>query len=297
MKKFLLTIFVFFLSLTNISYAASGSGPASVLKVTMKKMELCTGYTGGDFDDISTDDFCHDPVVIGSGDKVVNIASVGEGQMAALYGDPSLLPLGETYTHMRTTIGKKFTIKSSLSSSIDTGGTDKTDDCKTVAVDDSSYATDEATDKYTHRPIVAEGGNSEGEAEEMNVYFINGAKKSTHNGSTATYTQCFNAGCTQNNSNWWTTWNDTEALLSSDDHIAWSIPQSGVSSDDLVLVYALTKPYTVSLIPPKVDIAFGTSNSIGVQEVCNSNGSNCTGQTDGMCSFYIQEVKVTIDIQ
>ena len=178
MKKFLLTILVFFLSLTNISYAASGSGPASVLKVTMKKMELCTGYTGGDFDDILTDDFCHDPVVIGSGDKVVNIASVGEGQMAALYGDPSLLPLGETYTHMRTTIGKKFTIKSSLSSSIDTDGTDETDDCKTVAVDDSSYATDEATDKYTHRPIVAEGGNSEGEAEEMNVYFINGAKKS-----------------------------------------------------------------------------------------------------------------------
>ena len=247
MKKFLLTILVFFLSLTNISYAADGSGPASVLKVTMKKMELCTGYTGGDFDDISTDDFCHDPVVIGSGDKVVNIASVGEGQMAALYGDPSLLPLGETYTHMRTTIGKKFTIKSSLSSSIDTDGTDETDDCKTVAVDDSSYATDEATDKYTHRPIVAEGGNSEGEAEEMNVYFINGAKKSTHDDSTGTYTQCFNAGCTQNNSNWWTTWNDTEALLSSDDHIAWSIPQSGVSTDDIVLVYALTKPY-LSLI-------------------------------------------------
>ena len=234
MKKFLLTILVFFLSLTNISYAADGSGPASVLKVTMKKMELCTGYTGGDFDDISTDDFCHDPVVIGSGDKVVNIASVGEGQMAALYGDPSLLPLGETYTHMRTTIGKKFTIKSSLSSSIDTDGTDETDDCKTVAVDDSSYATDEATDKYTHRPIVAEGGNSEGEAEEMNVYFINGAKKSTHDDSTGTYTQCFNAGCTQKNSNWWTTWNDTEALLSSDDNIAWSIPQSGVTSLSLI---------------------------------------------------------------
>jgi hypothetical protein len=260
----------------------------------MKKMELCTGYTGGDFDDILTDDFCHNPVVIGSGDKEVDIASVGAGQTAAMYGTPSLLPLGETYTHMRTTIGKKFIIKSS---SIDTGGTSKTDDCKTVAVTDSSYVTDEATDKYTHRPIVAEGGNSSGEAEEMNVYFINGAKKSTHNGSTATYTQCFNAGCSQNNSNWWTTWNDTEALLSSDDHIAWSIPQSGVSSDDLVLVYALTKPYTVSLIPPTVDIAFGTSNSIGVQEVCNSAGSNCTGQTDGMCSFYIAEVKVTINIQ
>ena len=294
MKKFLLITLMFFLSLANISYAAEGSGPALVLKVTMKKMELCTGYTGGDFNNILTNDFCHNPVVIGSGDKVVNIASVGEGQMAALYGDPASLPLGETYTHMRTTIGKKFTIKSG---SINTGGTTKTSDCKTVEVDDSNYPGTEANQKYTHRPIVAEGGNSSSDAEEMNVYFINGAKDSTHNGSTPTYTQCFNAGCSQNNSGWFTTWNDTEALLSSDDHIAWSIPQSGVSTDDLVLVYELSKPYTVSLIPPTIDIAFGTSNSIGVQEVCNSAGSNCTGQTDGMCSFYIAEVKVTIDIQ
>ena len=85
--------------------------------------------------------------------------------------------------------------------------------------------------------------------------------------------------------------------MSSDDHIAWSISQSGVSTDDIVLVYELAQPYTVSLIPPTVDIAFGTSNSIGAQEVCNSGGSNCTGQTDGMCTFYIKEVKVTITIQ
>ena len=295
MKKILLITLVFFISLTNISYTAENSGPASVLKVTMKKMELCTGYTGGDFNNILTNDFCHNPVVIGSGDKEVDIASVEKGQMAALYGDPASLPLGETYTHMRTTIGKKFTIKSS---SINTGGTTKTSDCKTVAVTDSSYVTDEATDKYTHRPIVAEGGNSSGDAEEMNVYFINGAKKSTHDGSTPTFTQCFNAGCSQNNSNWWQTWGDTEAELSSDDHIAWSIPQSGVSTDDIVLVYELAQPYTVSLIPPTVDIAFGTSNSIGVQEVCNSGGSTCSEEdADGMCTFYIKEVKVTITIQ
>ena len=295
MKKFLLSTLMFFLSLANISYAAEGSGPALVLKVTMKKMELCTGYTGGDFNNILTNDFCHNPVVIGSGDKEVDIASVEKGQMAALYGDPASLPLGETYTHMRTTIGKKFTIKSG---SINTGGTTKTDDCKTVAVTDSNYPGTEANQKYTHRPIVAEGGNSSGEAEEMNVYFINGAKKTTHDGSTPTFTQCFNAGCSQNNSNWFQTWNDTEAELSSDDHIAWSISQSGVSTDDIVLVYELAQPYTVSLIPPTVDIAFGTSNSIGVQEVCNSGGGTCSEEdADGMCTFYINEVKVTITIQ
>jgi hypothetical protein len=293
MRKLLLIITIYFLSLLNISYAAN-SGPASVLKITMKKMELCTGYTGGDFNDILTDDFCHNPVVIGSGDKVVDITSVLEDQIAALYGNPASLPLGETYTHMRTTIGKKFTIKSG---SINAGGsTGRVDDCKTVAVDDASYVTSEAANKYTHRTAVAEGGNSKGDAEEMNVYFVNGAKKSTHNSIDPTYSQCINADCTSVQSSWWQQWNDTPALLSSDDQIAWSIPQSGVSTDDMVLVYALSKPYTVSLIPPTIDIAFGTSNSIGVQEVC-ANGSNCTGQTDGMCSFYINEVKVTIDIK
>ena len=293
MKKLFILLVIYFLGLTNISYSATGSGPASVLKVTMKKMELCTGYTGGDFNNILTNDFCHDPVVIGSGDKEVDIASVGAGQAVTSYGTPTLLPLGETYTHMRTTIGKKFTIKSG---SVSTGGTNKTDDCKTVTLSDANYENDEATDKYTHRAVVAEGGNS-GNAEEMDVYFTNGLKHSTHNGLTPSYTQCFNSGCTQKNSNWWMTWNDTEALLSSDSHIAWSIPQSGVSTDDLVLVYELASPYTVSLIAPTIDVAFGTSNSIGVQEVCNSNGSNCTGQTDGMCSFYVNEVKVRITIQ
>ena len=293
MKKLFILFIIYSLGLVNISYSATGSGPASVLKVTMKKMELCTGFTGGDFNNILTNDFCHDPVVIGSGDKEVDIASVGAGQAVTSYGTPTLLPLGETYTHMRTTIGKKFTIKSG---SVSTGGTSKTDDCKTVTLSDSDYENDEATDKYTHRIAVAEGGNG-GNAEEMDVYFINGAKHSTHNGKTPTFTQCFNSGCSQKNSNWWQTWNDTEALLSSDSHIAWSIPQSGVSTDDLVLVYELASPYTVSLIAPTIDVAFGTSNSIGVQEVCNSAGSNCTGQTDGMCTFYVNEVKVRITIQ
>ena len=54
--------------------------------------------------------FFYDLSFIGSGDKEVDIASVGAGQAAAAYGTPTLLPLGETYTHMRTTIGKKFII-------------------------------------------------------------------------------------------------------------------------------------------------------------------------------------------
>ena len=94
MKKIIYFIFLYIISFQSYSYAASGTGNAEVLKVTMKKIELCTGYQGGDFANILTDAFCNNPVVIGSGDQVVDIAGVNAGAAAASYGNPALLPLG-----------------------------------------------------------------------------------------------------------------------------------------------------------------------------------------------------------
>ena len=84
-------------------HAASTTGLASVYKVTMKKVELCTASTS-----VSS---CVGAVVIGNTEKVVDIASVNAGVAAATFGDPALLPLGVTYTHMRVTIDRKFTIQ------------------------------------------------------------------------------------------------------------------------------------------------------------------------------------------
>ena len=297
--RLILIIFTTFLTFINSSYAATGEGDAEVFKVTMKKMELCTGYQGGDFHNITNDSFCNDPVVIGTGDKEVNIAGVLGGNVAASYGDSALLPLGETYTHLRVTIDKKFTVKTK--DAIDTEGSSKTDNCKTKSVT-SSYPTNEATNKYTHKPVVAEAGSTD-ESEEMNLYFLNGEKDSTHNGSDATYVQCTNEDCSENSTvngrTWWNTYFDTEADLAAngDSNIAQSIHRASEVTDDFVLVYKLTSPYTVSLIPPTIDIAFGTLNSIGVQEVSTSRGSGTPSSNDGMCSFYIAGVKVEITIK
>ena len=57
----------------------------------MRKVELCTGFQGGDFDNVLTEAFCNDPVVVGSGDKVVDIASVDAGVSAAAYGQPTFI--------------------------------------------------------------------------------------------------------------------------------------------------------------------------------------------------------------
>ena len=169
----------------NISYAAHGgshaaTGNADVYKVTMRKIELCEGYTVVDFDDVGTDAACKNAVTIGSGDLVVDIASVSAGSAAASYGNPALLPLGTTYTHMRVTVDRKFTIRSE--SAIDTGGEDETDNCITVATTDAQYGATEAARKYTHRVAVAEGGTKAA----MNLYMVNG-RQNDESGST--YTQ------------------------------------------------------------------------------------------------------------
>ena len=172
--KLILIIFTTFLTFINSSFAASGKGNAEIFKVTMKKMELCTGYQGGDFHNITNDSFCNDPVVIGTGDKEVNIAGVLGGNVAASYGDSALLPLGETYTHLRVTIDRKFTVKTFDNSPISTssdGGSSKTDKCLTKSVT-SSYPTNEATNKYTHKPVVAE--TETGSSEEIFLYFFIG---------------------------------------------------------------------------------------------------------------------------
>ena len=137
--KFILSVILFF-SVTTSVYAAVGK--AAVYKVTMKKAALCTGKGSGTT--------CLGKVIIGTGDKEVDVASVNAGAVAGSYGNPALLPLGETYTHMQVTIDRKFTIKTS-----DTAGemlkTDNGDVCRTVANADSQYGTTEAARKYTHK--------------------------------------------------------------------------------------------------------------------------------------------------
>ena len=286
MKEFFkLTTLLFIFVLSNkLAIAATATGNADVYKVIMRKVELCTGYTVVDFDDVNTAAACHNAVVIGSGDVEVDIASVTAGSAAATYGDPALLPLGETYTHMRVTVDRKFIIRSE--SALDTGGTDDTDNCVTVATTDAQYENDEATDKYTHKVAIAEGGTNAA----MNLYITNG-RQAGEAGNT--YTQCETANCAKNDG--WT-WDYAASASNLSSAIAMTTMRSSVTTDDVQLVYALAKPYTVTLTPPTIDISFGTRNALGVQEVCD-NGSNCAGQSDSHCSFYPEEPIVTITIK
>ena len=232
------------------SYAATGA--ATVYKVTMKKLELCTASTGYDN--------CEGSVTIGEGDKVIDIAAVDAAAVAGTYGKTTLLPLGVTYTHMRVTIDRGFLMKSAA---IDTGSSGNTDDCKTIASTDAMFVTDRATDKYTHVPVVAEGGTNA----EMNLYMPND-----------NYSRCLNATCGAVNEDIDMTYGTLYATAQ-EQHA------EGDSTDDHMLTYKLSTPYTVSLIPPTLDIAFGTQEGVGAYEV------------NSLCQLWAEEPVVTITLK
>ena len=253
MKRFFAFIFLVKLLLVLFvanSYAAKGA--ATVYKVTMRKVELCTGSTSVDN--------CDGAVVLGSGDKQIDIAAVDAGAVAGSYGNATLLPLGVTYTHMRVTIDRGFVVKSAV---IDTGSSGDTDDCKTIASTDAMYATDRATDKYTHVPVIAEGGTNA----EMNLYM-----------PSDNYSRCLNATCGATNDDIDQTYGTLYATYQ-EQHA------EGDTTDDHMLVYQLTSPYTVSLMSPTLDISFGTQEAAGAYEV------------NSLCQMWAEEPVVTITLK
>ena len=242
-------LILFFLSVS--AYAVTGA--ADVYKVTMRKVELCTGSSG-----VSS---CDNAVVIGTGDKEVDIASVDAGASAASYGEPALLPLGVTYTHMRVTIDRKFTIKNSTAIAAGENATA----CRTIASTDGMYVTDEATDKYTHKPVVANNQT----AAEMNIYLVNDQ-----------YTRCNLANCSNKTDDQSISYaQGTGSSKHQTQHA------DGSTDDDHVMIYELTSPYTVALIAPKIDISFGTSAAVSAQEV------------NELCQIWAEEPVVTITIE
>ena len=225
--KLLLVLFI-----TN-SNAATVKGPASVYKITMTKLEMCTASTG-----VTN---CEGAVVIGSGAKTIDIAAVDAGAAAGSYGDVALLPLGTTYTHMRVTILRKFTVKTKTA--IDTGATP--DACVTQAATDTLYGTGgEQNRKFTHAITVADDGT----AAEMNLYLTNDS-----------YTICTNATCGTTSSST----ND----YSSPTYATYMEGHDADTGTEHIMIFALTSPYTVTMIPPTVTISFGTQEAIGASNV------------------------------
>ena len=117
MKKIFL-IFALTILFFNKSYAATGEGVATEYIVTMQKLELCE------------DSACATSTTVGDSKMKVNIASVSAGADIGSYAATTGLPLGTTFSHLRVTVSRTFTVTGSVTAGstacVTDGGTDNT---------------------------------------------------------------------------------------------------------------------------------------------------------------------------
>ena len=74
-------------------------------------------------------------------------------------------------------------------------------------------------------------------------------------------------------------------MLKEQDHLYLASTHANDTGNDHVLIYKLTAPYVVTMMPPIIDIAFGTQDTIQANDV----GS--------LCMFDASEPIVTISIK
>ena len=141
MKKIFL-IFALTILFCNKSYAAAGEGAATEYIVTMQKLELCE------------DSACAASTTVGDSSMPVDIASVSAGADIGSYAATTGLPLGTTFSHLRVTISRSFTVTGTAVAGSTTcatdGGTDNTatnllDAGTGTAVSTTMYLVDAAT--------------------------------------------------------------------------------------------------------------------------------------------------------
>jgi hypothetical protein len=104
-------------------------GPATTYEVTLQKIELCASGSSIDEAGESAPE-CVDPYVVSTSATSFDIASVSAGAALGNYANTNVLPAGKTYTHIRLTLSRQFTIAGSLSQST----------CRTN-IDDTSSST------------------------------------------------------------------------------------------------------------------------------------------------------------
>ena len=149
MKKIFL-IFALTILFFNKGYAATGEGVATEYIVTMKKLELCE------------DSACATSTTVGDSSMPVDIASVSAGADIGTYAETTGLPLGTTFSHLRVTIARTFTV---------TG---------TVTISSTVCATDGGTDNTSTNLLDAGTGT----ATSTTMYLVDAATYDASDGST-----------------------------------------------------------------------------------------------------------------
>ena len=267
MKNILNTlVLILIIILSFNSFAAGGleEGPATSYKITMTKLELCTGAPLSDAEDIT----CTGSVVVGEGSKTFDITSVSAGADVGTFANTSGLPIGTTFTHAKPTMTRTFTIKGYAPT--DTDGTGNCY-CRTEA--DATFNSSIGKYKSWMRGVCETSQtDAETNEEEQTLYLLT-------DGSDISI--CANDACSSKTDNQ----NYNKDVSGDTDEYGLAMEDPAVSQDTFSMIYKFKTPYTVGITAPKISIAFGTQRGVQGNEY-----------SDGLCVIgpYYPRVQLTV---
>ena len=257
MRLFLTTFLVFYLLLTKNSWGAT-EGPATVYKITMTQIELCTGAPLANVHDTT----CTGSVVVGTGEKTFDITSVAAGLQVGSWLSTDGLPIGTTFTHAKPTIKREIVFKGTVDAEA-IGGDEEGDSnyCYCRSESDSTYNSTAGKYKSLQYGVCEDTQALALANAEENTFYVG---TDTDNGTTI----CANAAC-DSGSNGTTGYNKTQSGLNYKFGLAISDPDT--STDTFTMIFKLESPYTVGLIAPTITLAFGTEVAVFAREYADNS--------------------------
>ena len=108
MKIFISILTILFcINFSSQVFAANAAGVASIFKITLTKIELCTAVPL----DGKNDTTCTGSTTVGTGNKEFDVASVDAGAQVGSFVSTAGLPIGTTFTHAKPTMSREVKVK------------------------------------------------------------------------------------------------------------------------------------------------------------------------------------------
>jgi len=237
------------------AFAGGGTGKATKYEVTMLKLELCTDAPlATEFDTT-----CTGAVVVGTGNKVFDIASVNVGASVGQFISSTGLPVGTTFKYAKPTFSRQFKMTGSATLS------GPTCYCRS----ESSSTFDATKGKYKSEQAgvcEADAATAAANAEPQVLYMQDLASDNI---------TCENASCSANHA---TNYNRTPLASLNTPLLGKALESPPVGQTYVSAIYEIESPYTVTAVAPKVELAFGMANgffadsfSAGGSDLCKAD--------------------------
>lgn len=242
------------------AFADLGQGIATQYEITMLKLELCTDAPLTTEEDVT----CTGAVVVGTGSKIFDIASVSAGASVGSFVSSTGLPIGVTYKYAKPTFSKTIKVTGSVSL------INPTCNCRT----DTLSTFNSAKGKYKSS---INGVCDSAAAEPQEIHMQDLVADGTN-------VLCLNAACSSKQS---TSYSRTPLAGLNNYMFGKSMENTAVGSTSMSAIYILENPYTVTAVAPKIELAFGTQKALHGDSFTNV-GAQC------VVDMYYPKVRIKI---